>query len=216
MFILHEVTNSDNNSFKMRFLRKLWISLFFDTRSYALITFWFNKIVILFLLIFHTMWICFMKSFNVVSHAFFRRSLIYTCRNIVSWCGFSIWKLTSNRIEFFWWEAVWCEFYCGFWMNLHKTHAKKDIYFIYSSTREKRYIEEKLILLNKLSNKLIMLLIMFLIMLLIMLLIMFLIMLLNMLLNMLSNMLSNMSSNMRWTCFEHTLNMRWTCFCSYL
>jgi hypothetical protein len=62
--------------FEMRFLRKLWINFSFDTWSYASITFKFSKIVILFLLIFHTMWICFVKSFNVVSHALFRRSLI--------------------------------------------------------------------------------------------------------------------------------------------
>jgi hypothetical protein len=55
-------------------------------------------------------------------------------------------------------------------MNFHQTHAKKDTYFIYSFTKEKRYIEEKLMLSNKLSNKLSnMLLIMFLIMFLIML-----------------------------------------------
>jgi hypothetical protein len=62
--------------FEMRLLRKLWINFSFNTWSYASITFRLNKVVILFLLIFHTMWICFVKSFNVVSHALFRRSLI--------------------------------------------------------------------------------------------------------------------------------------------
>jgi hypothetical protein len=62
--------------FEMRLLRKLWISLSLDTWSYASITFKLSRVVILFLLIFHTMWICFVKSFNVVSHALFRRSLI--------------------------------------------------------------------------------------------------------------------------------------------
>jgi hypothetical protein len=62
--------------FEMRLLRKLWISLSFDTWSYASMTFRFSRIVILFLLIFHTVWIYFVKSFNVVSHALLRRSLI--------------------------------------------------------------------------------------------------------------------------------------------
>ncbi len=110
---------------------------------------------------------------------FIRIFHVDTRRNNVNWCGFSIWKLTSNRVEFLWWEAVWCGFYCGFLMNFHQTHAKKDTYFTYSFTREKRYIEEKLMLSKKLSNKLlIMLLIMLLIKLLIKLLIMLLIMLL--------------------------------------
>jgi hypothetical protein len=62
--------------FEMRLLRKLWISLSFDTWSYASITFRLSRVVILFLLIFHTMWICFVKSFNVVSHVLLRRSFI--------------------------------------------------------------------------------------------------------------------------------------------
>ncbi len=62
--------------FEMRLLRKLWINFSLDTWSYASITFKLSRIVILFLLIFHTMWICFVKSFNVVSHALSRRSLI--------------------------------------------------------------------------------------------------------------------------------------------
>jgi hypothetical protein len=37
-------------------------------------------------------------------------------------------------------------------MNFHQTHAKKDTYFIYSFTKEKRYIEEKLMLSNKLER----------------------------------------------------------------
>jgi hypothetical protein len=62
--------------FEMRFLRTLWINFSFDTWSYASIMFKLSKVVILFLLIFHTMWICFVKSFNVVSHALLRRSFI--------------------------------------------------------------------------------------------------------------------------------------------
>ncbi len=67
--------------FEMRLLRKLWISFSFDTWSYASITFRFSRVVILFLLIFHIMWICFVKSFNVVSHVLLRRSLICVSRS---------------------------------------------------------------------------------------------------------------------------------------
>ncbi len=84
--------------FEMRLLRKLWINFFFDTWSYASITFKFNKIVILFLLIFHTMWICFVKNFNVVSHAFLRRSLI--CVSKSSLCVSAKWLIRLTMIDF--------------------------------------------------------------------------------------------------------------------
>jgi predicted ferric reductase len=71
---------------KMRFLRKSWINFSFDTWSYASITFKFSKIVILFLLIFHTMWICFVKSstsfrmffFNVHSFVFEKAACVFS------------------------------------------------------------------------------------------------------------------------------------------
>jgi hypothetical protein len=41
----------------------------------------------------------------------------------VSWCGFSIWKSSSDWIEFLWFERIWCEFYCEFLMSFHQNHA---------------------------------------------------------------------------------------------
>jgi hypothetical protein len=80
--------------FEMRLLRKLWINFSFDTWSYASITFKLNRIIILFLLIFHTMWICFVKSFNVVSHAFFRRSLNCVSRSSLCFSARLLIRLT--------------------------------------------------------------------------------------------------------------------------
>ncbi len=62
--------------FDMRLLRRLWISFFLDTWSYASITSRLSSVAILFLLIFQTMWICFVSNSNVVLHALFRRLLI--------------------------------------------------------------------------------------------------------------------------------------------
>jgi hypothetical protein len=78
-------------------------------------------------------------------------SIEFTRRNNVGWCGFSIWKLTPSWVGFLWWVAVWCGFYCGFLMSSHQNHAKKDTCFAYSFARNKRYIEEKLMLLNMFS-----------------------------------------------------------------
>jgi hypothetical protein len=65
----------------------------------------------------------------------------HTRRNNVSWCEFSIWKPTSDWVEFLWFGSIWCEFYCGFVMSSQQNHAKKDICFAYNFAREKRYIE---------------------------------------------------------------------------
>jgi hypothetical protein len=62
-------------------------------------------------------------------------------------------KLTSIHNNSRWYE-LYCEFskvqltsffssYCDYFVSSHQTHAKTDTYFIYSFTREKRYIEEK-------------------------------------------------------------------------
>jgi glucan phosphoethanolaminetransferase (alkaline phosphatase superfamily) len=83
---------------KMRLLRKLWISFSFDTWMYASLTFKFNKIIILFMLIFYTMWICFVKNFSVVLHAFFRRLLI--CVSKSSLCVFVKLSICLTMIDF--------------------------------------------------------------------------------------------------------------------
>jgi hypothetical protein len=87
------------------------------------------------------------------------------------------WKLLTSAlllVEMVWieltsihsnprWCGLYCEFskvqlnpfflsYCDCFVSSHQTHAKKETYFIYSFTRKKRYIKEKLMLSNKLSN----------------------------------------------------------------
>ncbi len=70
--------------FDISLLRKLCISRFRDTRLYAFVTFMFSSVIILFLLMFQIVWICSIKSFNVVSQILFRRFFICVARSI-SW-----------------------------------------------------------------------------------------------------------------------------------
>jgi hypothetical protein len=82
----------------IRFLHRLCINLSRDTSSYVFVTFRFNKVNILSLLMFHTMWVCFVKNFNVVLHVFFRRSLIYVFKS--SLCVFVKLLIFLTLIDF--------------------------------------------------------------------------------------------------------------------
>jgi hypothetical protein len=64
-------------------LRRLCISRFYDTWSYALATFMLNSVIILSLLMFQIVRICSTKNFNVVSQIFFRRFFICVAKNIL-------------------------------------------------------------------------------------------------------------------------------------
>jgi hypothetical protein len=70
--------------FDISLLRKLCMSRSRDTWSYAFATFMLSSVIILFLLMFQIVWMCSMKSFNVVSQIFFCRSFICVAKNI-SW-----------------------------------------------------------------------------------------------------------------------------------
>jgi hypothetical protein len=70
--------------FDISLLRKLCMSRSRDTWSYAFATFMLNNVIILSLLMFQIVWLCSMKSFNVVSQILFQRSFIYVAKNI-SW-----------------------------------------------------------------------------------------------------------------------------------
>jgi hypothetical protein len=63
-------------------LRRLCMNRFRDTWSYSIATFMLSNVIILFLLIFQIVWICPMKSFNVVSQIFFPRSFICVAKSI--------------------------------------------------------------------------------------------------------------------------------------
>ncbi len=63
------------------FLRKLCVNRSRDTWSYAFATFMLSSVIILSLFIFQIMWICSMKSFNVVSQIFSRHSFIWVRKN---------------------------------------------------------------------------------------------------------------------------------------
>jgi hypothetical protein len=66
------------------FLRRLYMSHSSDTWSYAFATFMFSNLIILSLLMFQIVWICSMKSFNVVSQILLR-SLFISVAKSISW-----------------------------------------------------------------------------------------------------------------------------------
>jgi hypothetical protein len=70
--------------FDISLLRRLCMSRFRDTWSYAFATFMLNSVIILFLLMFQIVWICSVKSFNVVSQTLFRCLFICVAKSI-SW-----------------------------------------------------------------------------------------------------------------------------------
>ncbi len=62
---------------EIRFFLRLCNNYSRATWSYASITFIFNNVVILFLLIFQIVWICFVNNFKIVSQLRFLRSFIW-------------------------------------------------------------------------------------------------------------------------------------------
>jgi hypothetical protein len=75
--------------FDISLLRRLCMSRFRDTWSYALATFMLSSVIILSLLMFQIVWICSMKSFNVVSQILFRRLFICVAKSI-SWISANV------------------------------------------------------------------------------------------------------------------------------
>jgi hypothetical protein len=71
------------------FLRRLSMSRFRDTWLYALATFMFSSVIILFLFLFQIVWICSVKSFNVVAQILFRHFFICVAKNI-SWISANV------------------------------------------------------------------------------------------------------------------------------
>jgi hypothetical protein len=61
----------------IRLFRRLCNSRSCDTWSYASTTLMLNNVVILFLFMFQTMWICFVDNFKIVSQLRFLRSFIW-------------------------------------------------------------------------------------------------------------------------------------------
>jgi hypothetical protein len=75
--------------FDISLLRRLCMSRSRDTSSYAFATFMFSSVFILFLLMFQIVWICSMKSFNVVSQTLLRRFFICVAKSI-SWISANV------------------------------------------------------------------------------------------------------------------------------
>jgi hypothetical protein len=75
--------------FDISLLRRLCVSRSRDTWLYALATFILNNVIILSLLMFQIVWICSMKSFNVVSQTLLRRLFICVAKSI-SWVSANV------------------------------------------------------------------------------------------------------------------------------
>jgi hypothetical protein len=75
--------------FDISLLRRLCMSRFRDTWSYAFATFMLSSVIILSLLMFQIVWICSVRSFSVVSQTLFRRSFICVAESI-SWISASV------------------------------------------------------------------------------------------------------------------------------
>ncbi len=85
--------------FDISLLRKLYMSRFRDTWSYALATFILNSVIILFLFMFQIVWICSVKNFNFVSQILFRRFFICVAKNI-SWISANVlilWAMINSN-----------------------------------------------------------------------------------------------------------------------
>ncbi len=75
--------------FDISLLRRLCINRVHDIWSYAFATFMLSSVIILSLLMFQIVWICSMKSFNVVLQILFRRFFICVAKSI-SWISANV------------------------------------------------------------------------------------------------------------------------------